>query len=854
MPRPFVASLLAVTAFAQDPAFPPQPPVQGRSVAEEAKTFQLPPGYRLEPVLSDPDIAEPTAIAFDGDGRMFVVEMRTYMQDIDGNGEHEPTSRVSVHWSSKGDGIYDKHAVFADKLLLPRMVLPLDKGRALIGETDTSDIYLWADTDGDGVADKKEKWFDGGPRGGNMEHQPSGLIWSTDNWIYTTYNAYRLRWSPQGAQKEPTAPNGGQWGVTQDDWGKQWFVNAGGERGPVNFQTPIVYGAFNVKDQFAPGYEAVWPLVGLADVQGGPNRFRSEDKTLNHFTATCGGEIYRGDRLPRELLGDLFFGEPVGRLVRQTKIDVRDGLTHLRNPFEQSEFIRSTDPLFRPVNFANTPDGTLYVVDMYRGIIQEGNWVKEGSYLRKAVQQYALDKPVARGRIWRLVHDTTKLDAAPRMNSEASAQLVAHLSHPNGWWRDTAQKLLVLRQDKSVERMLVAMARTHDNPHARLHALWTLEGLGALTPELVREKLKDSHPQLRIAAIRASESLYKADDKSLLPDVLAMEKDSDPNVVIQSFLTAKRLEAPDWKKSLQALVAASSMAGVKEIGGQILNPPVAAPKFTMSAEEQKLFKAGETTFQTLCAACHGLDGKGMPMVGAATPGAMLAPPLAGSKTVMGWRDGSIHVLLQGLTGDIGGKKYEGQMVSMATNDDAWIASVLSYVRNSFGNRAGFVTAKDVARIRSATKDRTQPWTEQELIGKLPQPLAGRDKWKLTASHAANDTKLAIDGSRDSRYTTKTPQVPGMWFEVELPAETNIVGLELDSAKSPNDYPRGYTVELSADGQTWAKPVATGKGNGPETVIQFPAAKAKFIRITQTGSVGGLYWSIHELQIFAAPKS
>jgi mono/diheme cytochrome c family protein/glucose/arabinose dehydrogenase len=854
MTRPLVASLLAVTAFAQDPDFPPQPPVQGRSVAEEAKTFQLPPGYHLEPVLTDPHIAEPTAIAFDGDGRMFVVEMRTYMQDIDGNAEHEPTSRVSVHWSSKGDGVYDQHAIFADKLLLPRMVLPLDKGRAIIGETDTDTLNLWTDADGDGVAEKKEPFFEGGARGGNMEHQPSGLIWSSDNWLYTTYNASRLRWSPQGTQKEPTAPNGGQWGVTQDDWGKQWFVNAGGEKGPVNFQTPIVYGAFNVKDQFAVGFDVVWPAIGLADVQGGPNRYRPENKTLNHFTATCGGEIYRGDRLPAELRGNLFFGEPVGRLMRRSKVEVKDGLTYLSNPHGEGEFLRSTDPLFRPVQMANAPDGTLYIVDMYRGIIQEGNWVKDGSYLRKVVQQYQLDKRTSSGRIWRLVHDTTKRDETPKMSGETSAQLVAHLAHPNGWWRDTAQKLLVLKQDQSVVPTLTKMVQNDKNALARFHALWTLEGLGALTPEIVRTALKDSEPQVRAAAIRASESLYKADDKSLLPDVQAMEKDPDPNVVIQSLLTNKRLEVPDWKKSLQALVASTTMPGVKEIGGQILNPPVPAAKFTMSKDEQTLFKAGETTFQTLCAACHGLDGKGMPMVGAVTPGAMLAPPLAGSKTVMGWRDGSIHVLLQGLSGDIGGKKYEGQMVSMATNDDAWIASVLSYVRNSFGNRAGFVTAKDVARIRDATKDRTQPWTEKELVAKLPQPLPSRDKWKLTASHAPNDTKLAIDGSRESRYTTKTPQVPGMWFQVELPAETDIVGLELDSAKSPNDYPRGYTVELSADGQTWAKPIATGKGNGPETVIQFPAAKAKFIRITQTGSVSGLYWSIHELQIFGAPKS
>jgi mono/diheme cytochrome c family protein len=589
--------------------------------------------------------------------------------------------------------------------------------------------------------------------------------------------------------------------------------------------------------------------VGLADVQGGERRFRPEDGTLNHFTATCGGEIYRGDRLPAELRGNLFFGEPVGRLVRRTKIDVKEGLTTLSNPYENSEFIRSTDPLFRPLNFNTAPDGTLFITDMYRGIIQEGNWTKPGSYLRKVVDQYGMDKPIGHGRIYRLVHESTKLDTAPQMNSETPAQLVAHLAHPNGWWRDTAQRLLVLKQDQSVVPALTAMARSHKNPLARLHALWTLEGLNAVTPDLIRAVLKDTDPQLRAAALRVSETLYKAGDTSLAADLKAATKDPAGDVVLQALLTSKVLNVPDWKVTLAEVVSTSNYAGVKTIGDMILHPPVVAAPLAMSADEQKLYKAGETTFQTLCAACHGLDGKGMPMVGAA-PGAMLAPALAGSKTVLGWREGPIHVLLQGLTGDIDGKKYEGQMIPMATNDDAWIASVLSYVRNSFGNRAGFVKAEDVARIRAASKDRSQPWTINELRATLPQPLANRKDWKLTASHKPNDLALAIDGKAETRYTTGGSQVPGMWVTIELPQENNLVGVQLDSTKSANDYPRGYKLELSADGQTW-KQAATGKGTPGVTDIHFAPTKARFIRITQTGAVGGLFWSIHEMQVFAA---
>ncbi|MCE9610548.1 MAG: c-type cytochrome [Chthoniobacter sp.] len=712
------SALAAETPPADGTAAPA--PVVAKSVQEEAKSFQLPPGYRLEPVLSEPEIKEPGVIAFDGDGRMFVAELRTYMQDIDGKNQFDKLGRVSLHWSSKGDGVYDKHTVFIDQLVLPRMLVALDKGRIIVGETNTNDLFIYADTDGDGVSDKKEPFYVGGGRGGNLEHQPNGMVWALDNGLYSTYNDYRLRWTPTGAVKEKVAGNGGQWGLCQDNFGKLLFMNAGGEQGPRSFQQPVLYGAFNPGGQFAPGFDVVWPLVGLADVQGGGGRFRKEDKTLNHFTATCGSEFYRGDRLPAELRGDLFFGEPVGRLVRRAKVEAKEGFTTLSNPYQEakSEFLRSTDPCFRPVNCANAPDGTLYIVDMYRGIIQEGNWVRGGSYLRGVVEQYGLQNVFGHGRIWRLVHTSMTPGPQPRMNTATPAQLVAYLGHPNGWWRDTAQKLLVLKQDKSVVAALTTMARTDRNEFARLHALWTLEGLGALTPALVRERLKDNHPQLRIAALRVGESLFQKGEKTLGADVMAAALDKDTDVAIQSVLTAKQLDLPEWPTLVAKLNTPTAARGVKEIVGHLPAPPPAAG-LAMNPEQKKIYETGKTAFTTLCATCHGADAKGLPMAGAA-PGAMLAPSLAGSKTINGHQDGGIKVLLHGLIGDIDGKKYEGQMIAMATNDDAWIAGVLSYVRTNFGNKAGFVSPADVAALRAATKARTQPWTAAELRASLPK--------------------------------------------------------------------------------------------------------------------------------------
>lgn len=832
--------------------------------AEEVKKFDIRDDYKMELVLSDPIIKEPVAVAFDGDGRMYVAEMRTYMQDIDGRNQLTPRSRVSLHWSSKHNGVYDKHTIFADNLVLPRMIMPLDKG-VLINETDTDDIYYYEDTKKDGVANKKVLWHQGGGRGGNLEHQASGMVWSLDNWIYMGVNAYRLRIKGTNIIKEDITANGGQWGITQDDYGKTWVVNAGYEVGPTQYFEPIIYGWFHWAGEVpSPEFAEVWPLVNLADYQGGESRVRPSDQTLNHFTATCGPDIYRGDRLPPDLHGDLLFCEPVGRLVRRTKIVDHEGFTELINAYPKSEFIRSTDPNFRPVNVATAPDGTLYVVDMYRGIIQESGWVNQGSYLRGVVEKYQLERNFGRGRIWRLTHKGYTPGPQPHMLEETPAQLVKHIEHPNGWWRDTAQKLLVLRGDKSVVPALVKMMRSNTNNIVRIQALWTLEGLDSLEPSLIREKLKDENPKVRIAAIRASETLYKAGDHSLVADIVPLAKDPDPDVVLETLLSANLLKWPGWDNLIRTTVAASKAYGVKKIMALAMpatappaavspnkpdqHPaPAAPPALNLTAGEKKLLSHGEEIYKELCFACHGLDGKGTPLAGA-KPGTTMAPPLSGSKTARGFPDEVVSVVLKGLSGPVNGITYDAQMVPMQNGDDDWIASVTSYIRNSYSNHAGFITTNDVARVRAALKARSNPWTLNELAATLPVPMHNRPRWKLTASNNAGALSKAVDGNIGTRYDTGSHQYPGMWVQIELPEAAEVSGVILDGGEAENDFPQGYKVELSLDGTSWGQPVATGNGTCAYTQIVFPTAVAKFIKITQTGSHPTYFWSIYELQV------
>jgi mono/diheme cytochrome c family protein len=856
--------------------FSPKPPIKPLTPEEQAARFILPPGYRMELVLAEPDIISPTAIAFDGNGRLYVNEMRSYMLDADGSRSFEPMSRISVHESTKGDGRFDRHSVFIDNLVLPRFVLPLDGGSILTMETNTDDIFKYTDADGDGVAEKKERFYGGVGRRGNLEHQQSGFVWGLDNWIYSTYNAFRIRWTPNGILREPTGPNFGQWGLTQDDNGKMWFVDAGGERGPMNFQMPIVYGSLNVADQFEPGFEITWPAPGISDMQGGMQRVRMPIGVLNHFTAACGPDIFRGDRLPADLRGDLLFAEPVGRMIRRSKVVVTEGLTQLRNAYPNSEFILSTDPLFRPVNMMTAPDGTLYIVDMYHGIIQESEWTPRGSYLRKKIEQLQLDKITSHGRIWRLVYDGIEPNRrTPRMLDERPAQLVPHLEHPNGWWRDTAQKLLVLRQDRSVVPALQEMTRNGYSLLGRFHAMWTLEGLGALEAKLARDLLRDPNPLIRVQAIRAIESLYKAGDTSFEADVRHLTKDPDTRVDIQAMLTLNLWKVPDISTVVQAAQAANKARGVQEVGRRILQPPSTAfgggNGGGMTAEDILLLQRGETIYAELCVACHGPAGQGAP-VDLAPAGTMKAPPIAGSPRVQAHRDYVIKALLHGLTGPVDGNTYTDVMVPMGSNDDDWIAAVTSYIRNSFGNTGSVISPADVARVRAAAGNRRTPWAVDEIEASLPVLLAPSPAWKATASH---NPAAAANAIGTGTWTAGGPQQAGMWFQIELPAAAPITEIQFTSPPGSGRRgggapganagagrgrgvapgpPLAYSVQLSMDGSSWGTPVAEGQGSGRRTVITFKAIEAKFVRITQTATGANAQpWTIQRLRLYQMPK-
>lgn len=524
------------------------PPAPVLTAEQALKTFKIAPGYRIELVAAEPLVSDPVAAHFDGDGRLWVVEMRAFMPSIDGKGEKEPTGRIVVLEDSRGTGRMNKATVFLDKLVLPRAVCPLPDG-ALVAETGK--LWYCKSTKGDLKCDEKIYL---GPYGGagNPEHDANGLLPALDNWIYSANHAVRWRFLGGAWVKDSTISRG-QWGLTQDDFGRLYYNSnpslIRGDLAPA--YSPNVHVANSMTNQQLYKEQDVYP----ARVTPGVNRYYHlrPDGTLKHVTAACGPLVFRGDNLADDARGNVFVCEPAGNLIRRNVFVAENGKPSSRNYYTKADFLASTDERFRPVNLCNGPDGTLYIVDMYRGIIQHRAYITP--FLRQQILDRGLEKGIHLGRIYRVVHESTKPRPQLKMSQLKTPELVASLGDANGFRRDWAQRLLIARADKSAKPLVEKVLAHSKEPLARLHALWTLEGLNKIDQDVMLTALTDKDAQVRAsAAFLARRFIKSTPDPDVLRELVTLGSDPHPDARLQVVFTLGLAAGPKADAALEPIL------------------------------------------------------------------------------------------------------------------------------------------------------------------------------------------------------------------------------------------------------------------------------------------------------------
>lgn len=546
-----------------------------KSAEEALSSFTLESGFKMELVASEPMISDPVAIEIDEHGQMYVVEMHGYPLNLDGSG------KIKLLRDTDGDGQMDKMTVFAEGLILPTGIMRWKQGVIV---TDPPNVLYLEDKDGDGKAEIKETLLTGFAVS-NPQHNTNNPLLGLDNWIYIGHEpaisttVYKDKFGDRGGEiifpsmaGSPKLPQnaGGrsvrfkldgpqleilssktQFGHAFDAWGHHLLVN-----NSDHIKQEVIPAAYlnrNTDLLVADATQSLSDHGNAAEVF--PTTEKPELQMLTNvgvMTSACGITAYLGGAFPEGFSDDVtFVAEPVSNLVHVDKLTDK-GATYIASRIhEKKEFLTSTDSWFRPVNMYVGPDGALYLVDYYRQIIEHPEWMSE-----EVNQSGALYNGTDKGRIYRISASDapgitwTKELAETEFTNDF---LVSKLAHDNIWWRKNAQRMLVDRKDESTVPSLVAMATNPDSPLGRLHALWTLEGIGQLKAAQIIAALEDSEPGVRENAIKLAE-LHIQREPALAEVLLQLKSDTHPKVRFQLLCTLGYVQTEAADKVRQDLL------------------------------------------------------------------------------------------------------------------------------------------------------------------------------------------------------------------------------------------------------------------------------------------------------------
>lgn len=707
-------------------------------------------GFELQLVAAEPDIITPVSMVFDNQSRIWAVEMTSYMPDIEGTGEYSPTGKIVILGDTDNDGYYEKRTVFLDSLILPRAIAFVGNG-ILVAEPPN----LWYFEINNDKPQNKKLVDAHYTEGNNVEAQSNGLCRAMDNWIYNAGSDKRYKKVDTGWVIEKTHLRG-QWGISQSDDGRLFYNNNSQNLlgdyflsglGSNNPDVPTISG-FN--QRIVPD-NTLFPCRPTPGVNRGYAANQLDDSLrLKNFTAACGPVIYRGALFKNEYYQNAFVAEPAANLIKRNLLNFSVSKVDGKQAYAGSEFIASNDERFRPVNLYNGPDGALYIVDMYRGIIEYKLMITK--YLKDEINKRNLENPINCGRIYRVVPkgEITKKIKLP----ESPLELIKFLKNKNGWIRDKAQQILVDNKPAEVIKPLKNILDTTQNIIEFIHVLWTLKGLNAISDNDLIDKIiveKDPRKLIQLYTIlepikdkghNKTEFINKTkewiNDSTIAPYIafksytLAAYGDPIMDDIQKLLLTTY----PFSKTIAQAIISVSP--GYEVMLNRLLKTITQLPENAVVFEElqrvftyvketqkpgkerllQKKYSRGIGLFKTTCQTCHGSNGEGIEN---------LAPPMNNSEWVTGDKHRLIAIALYGLTGPITVNKikYEppkisGEMPGFLNNPEMVepdLALLLSYIRNNWNNKADDVKLEDIKMVKKKWGNRTKPFTVEELSEK-----------------------------------------------------------------------------------------------------------------------------------------
>lgn len=534
------------------------------SPEESLKKFTIDDNFEIQLYASEPYIKDPVCLAFDEHGIAYAVEMPDYPYPPQPGKE---AGKIVVLLDKNGDNKIDTSIVFADKLSEATSILPWNGG--LIVTAAPNILYL-KDTTGDFKADIKQVLFSGFYKG-NSEAQITGLKYSIDNWIYAANYGEDSKIKPDEEKYTDSSSwlslsgtdfrfrldknafeavaGTAQFGQSFDDWNHRFITSNSHHimqsaiawkylhRNP---DIPTIDAVSNITDHDQNVFQiSASPYWRIERTKERNEKYKSQgldrvEYERDHFTGAAGGVIYSGDLFPSGYYGNYFVAEVADNLVHRDVLSVSDTSSLLvasrGKEEEKKEFLASTDMWFRPTNVTYGPDGALYITDMYRQHIENPYSVSDE--LKKDMNY---DNGKDMGRIYRIVPKGSKIGLGKPLITKNTkiADLVNLLAYPNQFWAMEAQKKLVLLHDKSAIPLLISMFNTNSNPMARLHALFTLDGLNATNISIIQKAISDAHPGVREAGILLGEKI-----KECHHIILDRLNDSSTSVAMQAVLSA----------------------------------------------------------------------------------------------------------------------------------------------------------------------------------------------------------------------------------------------------------------------------------------------------------------------------